>query len=404
MTGTRVEEHGDATVPAAAQDVPPSGATTSDAPGGRRRMLVALVVLLLAGVAGGVIAATHPFVVSHASTAVQSNLAPTSLATVTEGALASQVNTTGTLGYRGQSDGSAYSVINQASGVLSALPRPGEVITRGQVLYRVSNQPVILLYGRTPMYRSLYEGDSGPDVRELNRNLVALRYATAAELDPSSDYFSTETAYALERLQVKLGIDETGSLTEGQVVFLSGPLRITSVAATLGTAAPPNAPIAQATTTARQVVVELDASQQTEVRVGDKAQITLPDNHVTPGIVTGVGTTATSSGGSSGSTAGSSGATLPVYIALRRPQDAGNLNQAPVQVQITAAGVKQAMIVPVDSLLAQSAGGYAVETVDERGVHHIVPVTVGLFDDADGLVQVMNTTLSPGDRIVVPST
>jgi multidrug efflux pump subunit AcrA (membrane-fusion protein) len=82
----------------------------------------------------------------------------------------------------------------------------------------------------------------------------------------------------------------------------------------------------------------------------------------------------------------------------------GNVDQAPVQVQITTAAVHNALIVPVNSLLALAGGGYAVETVDARRVHRLVPVTPGLFDDADGLVQVSGSGLAPGDQIVVPST
>jgi hypothetical protein len=43
-----------------------------------------------------------------------------------------------------------------------------------------------------------------------------------------------------------------------------------------------------------------------------------------------------------------------------------------------------------------------VEKVDSRGVHGVVPVTLGLFDNADGLVQVSGN-LSEGDRVVVPT-
>jgi multidrug efflux pump subunit AcrA (membrane-fusion protein) len=73
-------------------------------------------------------------------------------------------------------------------------------------------------------------------------------------------------------------------------------------------------------------------------------------------------------------------------------------------VQISTAGVSNALIVPVTALVPQNGGGYAVETVDARGIHHLVPVTLGLFDDADGLVQVMSQHLSAGQPIVVPAT
>jgi hypothetical protein len=311
------------------------------------------------------------------------------------------VNQSGTLGFAAQSDGSPYELVNQASGTLTALPSVGEVIDCGQTLYRVTDTPVVLLCGRTPAYRSLYEGDSGRDVRELNANLVALGYATRSELDPSSDYFGAETAYALERLQERLGVDQTGSLTLGKAVFSPGPVRITHVTVTLGTAALAGATVAQATSTDRQVVVNLDAAQQASVSVGDHAQVTLPNGETTPATVTAVGTVASSSGGGSGS--GSSSTTVPVYIRLRYPRAAGSLDQAPVQVQITTAGVRDALIVPVNALLALPDRGYAVETVDAHGTHRLVAVRTGLFDDADGRVQVSGS-LSPGQQVVVPAT
>ncbi|MGP0049383.1 MAG: hypothetical protein ACLPZR_11130 [Solirubrobacteraceae bacterium] len=348
---------------------------------------VVLVIATVVGIAG-------PFGGHGARTgAVSDNDYPASLVLVTQGSLSSQLSGSGTLEYATQSDGSNYSVVNQASGTFSQLPAPGRVISRGQVIYRVSNDPVILLYGNTPAYRSLCEGDTGPDVMELNANLAALRDATGAGLDPLSDYFSVETADALERLQGKLGEDETGSLTEGQAVFLPKQIRIAMVSATLGTTAAPGAPIAQATATTRDVVVDLNTSEQTEVKVGDHARITLPAGQTTPGIVTAIGTVAGS---------GSSGPTLPVYIRLERPQAAGRLDRSPVQIEITTATIKHALIVPIDALLARSAAGYAVETVDARGVHRLLAVTLGTFDDAAGTVQVTGD-LHAGEQIVVPN-
>jgi hypothetical protein len=310
---------------------------------------------------------------------------------VSEGSLASQLSADGMLKYttpRGPDD----RVVNQAAGTFTALPSAGQVFSRGMVLYRVSNDPVILLYGDTPVYRSLYEGDDGPDVRELNRNLVALGYATSAELDPDSDYFSAATAYALQWLQDKLGEDETGSLIEGQAVFLPGELRISTISATLGTNAGPGSSIMDATSTRRDVVVDLDASEQTEVKIADPVQITLPDGKTTPGVVRSIGTVAD----------GGSNPTLPMSITFDHPRAAGTLDQAPVALEITTAAVKHALIVPIDSLLALSGSGYAVEAVDARGEHRLVAVSLGTFDDAAGTVQVTGN-LSAGERIVMPN-
>jgi hypothetical protein len=381
---------------AAPEQSPPDAVATPHPRLGRRRgRLAAGGLALVVVVVAALVWATGVFDGDHArSSGVNDNSYPTSLATVTEGSLASQLGADGTLQYT-TSGGSEYSIVNQASGTFTSLPSAGAVFSRGQVLYRVSNDPVILLYGATPAYRSLSEGDYGPDVRELNHNLVALGYATSSDVDWDWSYFSAETEYALERSQDKLGEDETGTLSQGQAVFLPGPVRISSVNATLGTSTGPGASIMQATSTSRQVVVDLDASEQTEIKVGDTASITLPDGQATPGVLSSIGTVASSSSASGSST-------LPVYITLTHPKAAGTLDQAPVTVEITTAPVKHALIVPIDSLLALSGGGYAVESVNAHGVHELVAVSLGTFDDAAGTVQVTGD-LSAGERIVVPT-
>jgi hypothetical protein len=73
-------------------------------------------------------------------------------------------------------------------------------------------------------------------------------------------------------------------------------------------------------------------------------------------------------------------------------------------VGITTATVPNALVVPVTALLARSAGGYAVEVVGPGGRNHLVPVALGLFDDAKGLVQVTGSALAAGQAVVVPTT
>ena len=370
---------------------------TPEAPSRRVRRTTRLLALLGTVAAGAaiVLVIVGPFASGRGSpSGAIDNGYPTGLAAVRRGTLTSQTEVNGTLGYSAEPDGSPFSVVGRMSGTYTWLPSTGQVMRCGQVLYRVANSPVVLLCGSTPAYRGLSEGDTGPDVRQLNANLVALGYASRAALDPSSNYFSAATASALERLQAKLGVSQTGSLSDGQAVFLPGPLRITKVIATLGTSAGPGEPLAEATTIRHQVVVNLDASEQSSVKRGDRVTITLPSGETTPGVITSVGTVASSSGGSA--------PTVPVYIRPLDQKVAGTLDQATVEVQITNATVRDALIVPVNALLALAGGGYAVETVDSRGLHHLVAVTTGLFDDADGLVQVSGA-LSPGDQLVVPA-
>jgi hypothetical protein len=62
--------------------------------------------------------------------------------------------------------------------------------------------------------------------------------------------------------------------------------------------------------------------------------------------------------------------------------------------------------VPVAALLARSGGGYAVEVVGTgtSAANHLVQVSLGVFDDAGGLVQVSGSGLAAGQKVVVPST
>ena len=364
----------------------------------RRLVLGGAAALVVAG--GGVVLAVMGVYGDDGKPAPRAG-AGTSLAAVQEGPLSSQVSQSGTLSYSAGADGTPYSVVNRASGTYTWVPVAGTQIDCGETLYKVDQKPVILICGSTPAYRNLAVSDDGKDVQALNKTLVNEGYADKSELDPDSDYFGWETAEALEKLQDKRGADVTGRLNLGQAVFLPGPLRISKVMAENGTGAGSGRPIMEASSNRREVIVKLDASQQSEVKKGDQAQITLPDNRITSGVVSRIGTVVTSSG-KNDSDSGS--ATLPVYVTLKHPKDAGTLDQAPVQVQITTDGVEHALIVPVTALIGQAGGAYAVEVAAGAGGQtRIVPVTLGLFDNAKGLVQVSGA-LSANDRVVVPST
>lgn len=366
----------------------------------RRALVAAGVAVVVAG--GGVVLAVTGSYGDDGKPATSAGNG-TSLAAVQAGPLSAQVNQSGTLSYAARADGTPYSVVNQADGTYTWLPAAGTQIDCGDTLYKVGEEPVILICGSTPAYRDLAVGDDGKDVRALNKTLVSEDYADKSDLDPDSDHFGAATAEALGKLQDERGADPTGRLDLGQAVFLPGPLRISKALAANGTGASPGRPVMEASSNRRQVTVQLDPSQQSEVKKGDQAQITLPDNRTTPGVVSRIGTVATSPGkDDSDSGSGSESATIPVYITLKHPKDAGTLEQAPVQVQITTDGVEHALSVPVTALIGQAGGGYAVEVAAAGGTR-IVPVTLGLFDQANGRVQVSGA-LSANDRVVVPST
>jgi hypothetical protein len=237
------------------------------------------------------------------------------------------------------------------------------------------------------------EGTTGQDVTQLNHDLVRLGDANSSDISSRGwDYYSWETQYAVAKMEEALGVSSpSGSLTLGSVVFKPEALRVSQVTASLGS--PASGPIFSATSDRHVVTVSLSTSLESEVKPGDAVTVTLPSGSTTPGVIIAVGTVASGSGSS---------AAVPVSVQLTDPSAAGSLDQAPVTVNITTASASNVLVVAVGALLAQPSGGYAVEVTGPGNSRRLVPVTVGLFDDASGLVQVTGN-LTPGERVVVPN-
>jgi peptidoglycan hydrolase-like protein with peptidoglycan-binding domain len=290
------------------------------------------------------------------------------------------------------------------SSTFTMLPAVGQVIARGHSLFALGGQPTVLLYGSVAPSRAFVAGMSaGGDVAELNANLEALGYASGR----SGDTFSSATEAAIRAFQSAQGMTATGELPLGSVVFARGPVRVTSVTPEVGASVAPG-PVLGVTSTVAQVTIALSAAEQSSVKVGDRVSISLPSDQTTPGIVSSVGTVAKSpsnkgGGGGGGENGEEGGPTIEVDVTPSDPNATGHLDEAPVTVSITTASVENALVVPIDALLALAGGGYALE-VSEGGAHHLEAVTLGLFDDAEGLVQVSGQSVSAGQRVVVPAT
>jgi HlyD family secretion protein len=85
---------------------------------------------------------------------------------------------------------------------LTRMPeKTGDRVKPGHVIAAIDGRPVILLRGRLPAYRDLHEGDHGPDVSQLQRELIAFGYA---DYDARGN-FGASTALALLLLYRHLG-------------------------------------------------------------------------------------------------------------------------------------------------------------------------------------------------------
>jgi hypothetical protein len=353
--------------------------------------LGAVVVVAAGAVAAWRVGAFSP--AAAPGSGQQGSPAPATAA-VTRQDLLAATPVTATLGYAG-----SYAVTGRGGGTLTWLPSPGQVIGQGQALYKTDNgSPVALLYGSVPDWRALNEGTTGHDVTQLNHDLVKLGYANSADIAALGwDYYSWETAYAVQRLEGHLGVSSPpGSLALGQVVFEPEALRVSQVTGSLGS--PASGPVLAATSDRHVVIIPLDVSQQNEVKPGDQVTVTLSEGTTTPGVISSVGTVATTTAPTQGQNPAT---TIPVQVKLTDPNAAGTLDQAPVTVNITTeSSPGPVLAVPVTALVAQSSSGYAVEAIEPGNTRRWVSVQPGIFDDDNGLVQVSGD-LTPGQRVVV---
>ncbi|MBT2502655.1 peptidoglycan-binding protein [Curtobacterium sp. ISL-83] len=374
----------------ATDGVLPTGGARPMSGMGRRRAVIA--VLCVTGVAAAGVGTwavlDAPWSSAAAADTERSAAAPArATAPVTKGALADTKVFAGVLGY-----GAASGVAGVASGTLTWLPQPGDVIHRDEPVYAVDERAVRSMHGTTPMWRDLAVGTTGADVLQLNENLAALGYDVSVDR-----VFGKRTLAAVERWQRDRDHTVTGVLTKDDVVFLDGDVRVESAPGTLGQ--PVDGDVLTVTSTKQVVTATVPQRDAGRLAVGTAVRLLV---NGTGDPVDGTVTDAEPA------TTEQNGEVVNVTVSF----NAGRRTlPTAASVRVEAVGQTQDGIlsVPVAALVAASASasasgsgssGFAVDVVRRDGTTKRVPVTVGLV--ADGRAAVTGD-VHAGDRVVVPS-
>jgi peptidoglycan hydrolase-like protein with peptidoglycan-binding domain len=294
----------------------------------------------------------------------------------------------GELGY-----GDTSELPNNAHGTLTWVPAAGTILDPGAVAYEVDEQPVVVMRGTTPAWRTLQRGiEDGADVAQLQEFLLAAGFADPEDVAADGD-FDYATQQAVEAFQDALGVDDTGVLELGSVVFTPVDLRVAATPEGVGSEA--GASVLTVSGVTQVVTVDLEASDQDLLPVGAEVQVELPDGSLVDATVAAVSTTAEAGEDQQDGSSGES--TVAVTLALAAPVEA--YVEAPVEVVVVTSESLNVLAVPVSALLALAEGGYALEVVDGTGATRLVAVEIGA--DADGLVEVSGD-IAEGDTVVVP--
>lgn len=318
--------------------------------------------------------------------AVADNNLPPATATVTRQTLVDTRTETGELSY-----GPPAKATARSAGTVTALAETGSVVSRGGALFRVDDQPVVLLYGSLPAYRALTVGTEGTDVEQFEQNLAALGY-TGFTVDQE---YTSATASAVGEWQEDVGLDQTGTVELGRVVYAPDQVRISAQDASIADAVQPGATVLTYTGTARMVSVDLDVNDQRLATKDTAVRVSLPGGGSVVGTIVRTQTVI-----ETGGVGGEPETLIEVTISVDDQSAFEGLDDASVRVVFTAQERADVLTVPVAALLALAEGGYGVEIVD-GSTTRIVAVETGLF--AGGRVEVSGGGLTEGMTVGVPS-
>lgn len=299
----------------------------------------------------------------------------------------------GTLGF-----GDPEPLYTNTSGIVTGrLPEEGEVLDVGATLFEVNSYPVVLLRGDRPMYRPFQsQMEDGPDVQQLEQALADMEIPGYEEMTVNEN-FTPVTEDVVQEWQNRLGVDETGIIDMGFVVFIEEPFRISSVNVTVGQQLGPQAAAFSITGQYQEIVSNIDPGDAEIVNEMDEVEVELPDGRVSPGIVSEVARVAKRL--PNAQTGGLADPTIEVIIILLDEEASARFDAAPVNWTITKQVTPDALVVPASALIATVDGDFAVEVV-ANGSTTLVPVEVGTFVDA--FVEITAGDLEVGDLVRIP--
>lgn len=345
----------------------------------RGRIVALLAVVVVAGAA--LVAAGNTGLLTGGAPPSAAAALPPATTRIAKETLEDTLDADGELGY-----GPATTAVSRKPGTVTWLPDSGDQITRGKPLYKIDNDPVVLMYGGTPAYRDLRTGTEGRDVRALERNLRKLGY-TGFTVD---DEYTWATAEAVKEWQDDRGLPETGVVELGRVVFADGKVRVDTLDTQVGQPAAPGQKVLSHTGTAKVVTVRLDAEDQRLAKPGARVSVTLPDGRDVTGKITEVATVIEPG---EGNQEPDTKVEALVAISAKARKATAGLDQAAVDVTFTAARRENVLTVPIVSLVALREGGFGVEVV-EGATTRYVAVEAGLF--SGGRVEISGEGLAEG--------
>ena len=257
-------------------------------------------------------------------------------------------------------------------------------IQPGDVLYTVDGSPVVALDGALPAWRSLSTSSAdGIDIAQLEASLVALGYDPAQKVI-IDNHFDSATRTMVKAWQRGLGVEATGTVALGSVVFLPATTTVSAVARAVGDKVGDGDAVLTLAAPTQEVLID--------VPTGDEAQV-VPGLEVKIGQVQGAVTRLRS--------ADRNGSVIVEAVIAPAAEIAGAGNGSAVKVTLTLQNNSGVLIAPAEALVSRLDGTYAVE--EQMADGSTKWLTVELLGVSGGNVAIRGTDLSEGTVVLLPA-
>jgi peptidoglycan hydrolase-like protein with peptidoglycan-binding domain len=283
----------------------------------------------------------------------------------------------------GASVGATTSASTEVTQTITSVVAVNTDLHSGDVLYTVDGEPVVALDGSLPAWRSLSTSSAdGADIAQLEAALVALGYDPKGKVNVDN-HFDAATRTMVKAWQQGLGIDQTGKVTLGSIVFLPSTTSVTAVEQHVGDRVGEGDAVLQLASPKQDVVIDVPA--------GDEALV-VPGLSVTIGDVQGTVDQLRSAdaGGS---------VVVEAVIAPATAID-GATNGSTVKVSLTLQNATGVLLVPAEALVSRLDGTYAVQVKATGETANWLAVKV--VGASGGNVAVRADGLTEGTLVLLP--
>ena len=244
--------------------------------------------------------------------------------------------------------------------------------------------PVVALDGALPAWRSLSTSSvDGADVAQLETSLVALGYDPALKVTVDN-HFDSASRTMVKAWQKGLGVEQTGKVALGWVVFLPSGTTVSAVSQAVGNTIGDGDTVMTLAAPTQEVLVDVPA--------GDEAKV-VPGLAVEIGDVQGAVVRLRS--------ADRDGTVTVEAVIAPAPPIANATNGSAVKVTLTLQDDSGVLLAPAEALVSQLDGSYAVQVQTSDGTTKWL--TVELLGVSGGNVALKGADLTDGTVVLLPA-